>query len=339
MRKVTLESLLFTKESLPYEEQYQYILSLLENGIIKEIKSSPRNGKKPSLPTAYYYVDQKPKIDYTPYREELFYQLSSKILVSYYEKHIDKYVEERDDVLMLNDFLRNCSYLLDEKVSMRERAYQIWGWEKKFEAGNGKTILQHCGIELSELNVYQTAEPFAYFAANRKEPQNILIVENVDPFVAIRTLLSSGKTNILGINIGTVIFGSGNKAPGSFKEFETRAEPYMCNKENRFLYIGDLDYEGIGIFERTAKSFALSGRELKPFVQGYQTMLNKADTLRFPLNKSNKNQRVSGGHVFFSYFSEVDEQRMKAILMDERYIAQEILVSKDYIGRDADAEV
>ena len=26
MRKVTLESLLFTKESLPYEEQYQYFL-------------------------------------------------------------------------------------------------------------------------------------------------------------------------------------------------------------------------------------------------------------------------------------------------------------------------
>lgn len=80
---------------------------------------------------------------------------------------------------------------------------------------------------------------------DRTAPQNVLIIENKDTFYTVRKYMQeTGKNEILGKKIGTVIFGSGKKAVSSFRDFEFTAEKYLADSKNRFFYFGDMDYEG-----------------------------------------------------------------------------------------------
>ena len=101
----------------------------------------------------------------------------------------------------------------------------------------------------------------------------------------------------------------------------------MNDPRNRILYFGDLDYEGIGIYERLAALFASGDtgmsttsaenpasevpdglediRGIRPFVQAYEKMLEKAakwGTELLPETSPGQNRNLSG--LFFQYFSE-----------------------------------
>ena len=88
-----------------------------------------------------------------------------------------------------------------------------------------------CGIGEELLNMYGTAEPFAYYAHTRDVPQNILILENKDTFYSMRRVLLNGKTAICGMETGTLIYGAGKRVIRSFQEFDLCAEPYMKQDE------------------------------------------------------------------------------------------------------------
>lgn len=50
----------------------------------------------------------------------------------------------------------------------------------------------------------------------------------------------------------------------------------MKHPKNTIYYFGDLDYEGIGIYENLAEKFR-SRWKIIPFVPAYQAMLGKAE--------------------------------------------------------------
>ena len=52
-----------------------------------------------------------------------------------------------------------------------------------------------------------------------------------------------------GAEIGTLIYGAGKGIIRSFQDFDLCAEPYMKHPKNTIYYFGDMDYEGIGIYE------------------------------------------------------------------------------------------
>lgn len=62
---------------------------------------------------------------------------------------------------------------------------------------------------MEALNVYRTTEPLSYYTHTRNTPQNILILENKDPFFSMRNYLLNGHTEIFGAEIGTLIYGAG----------------------------------------------------------------------------------------------------------------------------------
>ncbi|MGB5000816.1 MAG: hypothetical protein WBO90_17150, partial [Blautia wexlerae] len=66
-------------------------------------------------------------------------------------------------------------------------------------------ILKRCGLNVEALNVYRTTEPLSYYTHTRNTPQNILILENKDPFFSMRNYLLNGHTEIFGAEIGTLI--------------------------------------------------------------------------------------------------------------------------------------
>lgn len=326
MKRQSLEAILGEMNSAPYLEQYEYIKELLDAGKLKPVKSSGKNGKKPALYLEYRSVDEQ--VDYSVLEHELLFETDIGITIDYYMHNLAVYAEEREAVRQLHDFLYKHKPLLQTKVSYNERSLQIWGFEKFLSQSKGKTILKHCGLDLAFLNCYSTTEPFAYFTITRKTPQKLLIIENKDTFFSMRRHLLDGHDTILGEMFGTLIYGAGKRVISSFQQFTLSAEPYMLDKNNEFVYFGDLDYEGIGIFENLAACFKEQA-EIKPFVAAYENMLTKSKTLsKLPTTKEGQNRQLQG--VFFEYFPAAMQQNMQAVLEQDVYIPQEILTVLDY---------
>lgn len=141
-------------------------------------------------------------------------------------------------------------------------------------------------------------------------------------------LIRDGHTEIFGAEIGTLIYGAGKGIIRSFQDFDLCAEPYMKHPENTIYYFGDLDYEGIGIYENLAEKFR-SRWKILPFVPAYQAMLGKAEQItELPETKEHQNRNIST--QFFSCFDEIMVKKMEAVLDKDRYIPQEILNTADF---------
>ena len=326
MKRISLEELLKSHVQDSYEQQYEYIWKLLEKEKIKPVKSSGTNGKKPALYRTDWVVEEKK--DYSMLEEELKYRLHPMISVDYYLSHLEQYEQDREWVLLLDTYLRDRREMLSYPESINERSFEIWNREKFLTKEQGNKILKRCGIETENLHIYKTAEPLAYYSHTRETPQNLLILENKDTFYSMRRHLLERNREILGQNIGTLIYGAGKRILKSFEDFDLCVEPYMTDSNNRIYYFGDLDYEGIGIYENLAKLFE-SRWEIRPFVPAYQAMLRKALTVsKLPDTKEKQNRNITEG--FFSYFSGDEVEQMQQILQREEYIPQEILNLSDF---------
>ena len=326
MKRISLDALLHTRQHLSYQEQYEYIMKLLEKGEIKPVKASKGNGKKPTLYREYWIIEEQK--DYSSYIEEIKYTFSTMLSVDYYLGHPDMYEKDRVWVIMLNEYLKKHTDALPTPESLNERSFEIWHREKFLDREQGKKILKRCGLNVEALNVYRTTEPLSYYTHTRNTPQNILILENKDPFFSMRNYLLNGYTKILGAEIGTLIYGAGKGIIRSFQDFDLCAEPYMKHPENTIYYFGDLDYEGIGIYENLVEKFR--GRwKIIPFVPAYQAMLEKAEQItELPETKEYQNRNIRT--QFFSCFDEVMVKKMEAVLEKDRYIPQEILNVADF---------
>lgn len=341
MKRITLQELQKKTGKPDYISQYEAILQLIEGGRIKPVKASGTNGKKPALYQEYWLMEQEEEEQKATREsalgEELQYRILPVISIDYYQKHMDAYEQDRQWVLLLNDYLKEHRDRLQIPVSWNERSFDIWQREKFLKQEQGRKILKRCGMTPEDLNVYETAEPFSCFTKTRRTPQNILIVENKDTFYSMRRAMleqspgddtgSEGPVRLLGKELGTLIYGAGKGIWRSFQEFEHSAEPYLKATGNCFLYFGDMDYEGILIFEKLAEAFQSRG-EILPFTEAYTAMLQKSRRLHLPKTKEGQNKRISDR--FFSYFTEAQKKEMAEILRQGCYIPQEILNYADF---------
>lgn len=326
MKRISLDELIQSCPDATYEQQYRYVMDLMEEGSIKQVKASGTNGKKPALYREYWVTPETK--DYHVQEEELKYRLHPMIGVDYYLTHPDVYTQDRPWVLMLDDYLKNKRDNLGYTESVNERSFEIWSREKFLTKEQGKSILKRCGIKPEDLNMYTTAEPLAYYSHTRQTPQNLLILENKDTFYSMRRHLLDGNDKIFGTDIGTLLYGAGKRILRSFGDFELCIEPYMRHDKNHIYYFGDLDYEGIGIFENLAETFQ-EHWEICPFLPAYDAMLKKAQNAqRLPDTKEQQNRNIKDH--FFSYFSNDQTNQIKKILERDTYIPQEILNITDF---------
>lgn len=310
---------------MEYTKLYSHIRQQLDAGALKPVKASGLNGKKPALYREYWIVET-PR-DCSALEEELKYGLHPLLSVDYYFSHLETYEQDRPWIQMLSAYLRNNSAALSRRESLNERSFEIWNQEKFLTKGPGKKILKRCGLALDFLNVYETGEPLAYYSHTRKTPQNLLILENKDTFYSMRQHMLDGNSRILDVDMGTLIYGGGKRILRSFRDFDICVEPYMKEKSNAIYYFGDLDYEGIGIYESLAEMFQENWRIL-PFCPAYEKMLEKSQRAsQLPQTKEQQNRNISG--VFFSYFEESSQKRMLEILNQDAYIPQEIINISD----------
>ena len=330
-KKVSFDELLAGKSFSDYTREAAYVLDLIENGRVKPIKASGTNGKKPAMYKEYRLIE--PSKDYSGLLEELRYLPAPEIQIDYYLRHPDIYERERTWVLSLSRWFQENRSDDVPTVSLNERSFSIWGREK-FLSGvkdgeiSSADILKHCGISLSQLKVYHTAEPFAYYTHIRDIPQNILILENLDPFYGMRKHLIENNDRLCGSSFGTLIYGGGKKVISMFRDFSISAEPYMTADKNSFFYVGDLDCEGIRIYESLAESLG-EGFAIVPFLNCYRRMLKKAEN-RGDLPRMKERQNRNIGDYFLSFFPKDEQRKILAILEEGFYIPQEILSGQDY---------
>lgn len=192
MKRISLDDLEHALHPQDYQQLYEAVVHRIELGEIKPVKASGKNGKKPVLYREYWLIEQA-RGDEEELVEELSYQYVPAIATGYYMKHLQQYREDREWLMLLDQYLREHKCLLELPMSLNERSYDIWHREKFLKEEQGRKILKRCGIPLEMLNLYETSEPLAYYTDTKEIPQNILLVENKDTFYSIRRNLLAGK--------------------------------------------------------------------------------------------------------------------------------------------------
>ena len=325
-KKIELKDIEGFYKVYEYKELYEKVLELIDLNILEPIKSSKLNGKSPALHIRYKVI--KKSEDNTEYINELNFDLNINLNINYYISNIEKYKEHREYILALSKFLDFKMDLLETQVSMNERSFQIWAREKFLQKEGGKTILKNLSLSEDYLNYYDTFEPLAYYCRHKETPQNLLIIENKDTFYTFRRHIINGEHSILGEDITTIIYGGGKNINKSFKDFKLSVEPHVSYEENNIYYLGDLDYEGIIIYEGLYKVFK-DKYKIKPFIKGYKAMLDKYEKegIILPFCKEGQNKNI--GDEFINCFSEIYRNKILDILQSDKYIPQEILTIGD----------
>ena len=326
--KLTLEELEVLYHPQSYQELVERIRSLENQGILEPISKRGQNGKSPALYKAYWV--RKGEKDWEKYRDEVLY-LDPRLSNDYYLKHLDKYEDDREYVQRINQYFQKHIVLFEKQSSYNERSFELFYREKFLLKESGKRILKNLGLTLTDLNCYETCEPLAYYSYTKSTPQVIIIIENKDTYYTIRNQLLMKQPVIFGKEVGTVIYGGGKGIYRSFDDLHTSVEAYVSDSKNEILYFGDLDYEGIIIYETLARQRKEKDREenvvIKPFVKAYEKMLEKASQIPLPSTKEKQNRNITG--EFFNYFSEETRDKMLDILQRDWYIPQEIIQTSD----------
>lgn len=302
-----------------------FVMANIESANIEPIKFSKTNGKSPALYNRYRIMPLE--VDNEKYENELKFSLHTSLKIDYYISNINKYKEDRKYILELNKFINNNKDLLDSPVSANERSFEIWSREKFLQKEGGIRILKNLELSHKDLNIYDTSEPLSYYSHHKNTPQNVLILENKDTFYSMRRHLISGGETIIGLPIASLIYGKGKGILRSFNDFTFCVEPYLQDKSNQIIYFGDLDYEGVLIYEQLADNFK-EEISIKPFTGAYVAMLKKARDLTLPKTKKGQNRNI--GTCFLDSFDSESRSQIVQLLESNQYIPQEILNSRDF---------
>ena len=305
-----------------YDTLYKTVNKLINDEKLKPIKASGSNGRSPGMYKKYRIIRKEE--DLSSYLDEINFKLCTEFDVYYYKKHLNKYKENRKYILMLNDFFLNKRNSLKSCISMNERSFQIWNREKFLQKEEGKTILKNLNVDLKVLNYYDTSEPLAYYSNSKKVPQNVLIIENKDTYYTFRKHLIKSQRSIFNKEINTVIYGAGKNIIKAINDFDISVEQHVCDKRNTIYYFGDLDYEGIFIYEKFYEKMSEIYR-VKPFIEAYYIMIEKYINNKVVLPETKEGQNKNINNYFLSCFDKKIKENIITILENGRYIPQEII--------------
>lgn len=293
--KVYLQELSAEFSEADYSKFYEVVMRRIENGELVPMKSAKNNGRKPALPLCFWEYEKE--ADYTELYEELKYRYHPRINTFYYREHPECYERDR---------------------------------EKYFQREGGLELCKRVAITPETLAFYETSEPLSYYSCSKQTPQNILIIENKDTFFDIRRYMNSGNDRIMGREFGTVIYGAGKGIWKTFEDYVNGAERYFLGK-NALFYFGDLDFEGILIFEHLIEQKQYRESGIHIFKEAYEKMLDKAWQLGFSrLPDMKEKQNANIGTSFLSAFDAERRHQIRELLDMGKYIPQEILNEHDW---------
>ncbi|MDD3622866.1 MAG: DUF2220 family protein [Methanofollis sp.] len=314
------------------EQQKQFIRTvqtLIETGVLVPLKSARPLIEYGGLPAKYTLHRELLAEKETPlsdeHRSELF-SLPTPMSIDYYAKHPDDYRRDRDAILRIRDLIEDDD---DEVLTVNERSYEIFGDEKAIDAPqhaavDGEAVLRNLGLTLEDIRAKKVFEPFFYFEKDfgnleGKATRTVLIVENKDTFWTLQQAVTTGEFD--GINL--VIYGEGNAIQKKFEYIETVGG----TTDDRYVYFGDIDREGIAIFNRLQARYPDYG--IRPATSLYTAVLKKAGYRNArPLRNDQKRGRFSFS-PFIDDFDDESRAAIEWIITEERYLPQEAITAVD----------
>ena len=296
-----------------HDDIVKLVNSLIDNEIIKPIKSADKTAMIPRIPKKYKIIFKKEEKNL---KDELIYKIHPLLSIDFYKNNIELYKKHKDVVLKLNEYLKNNYDLLNIPVSINERSYEIFNDEKFLKDNTlAVEILKNLNFSIEKLNVYRTPEPLCKNPKNKK----VLIIENKDTFFTIkRILLENENFEIMGEKIGCVIYGEGKKIHSSILDIENSLR-YQNVHDLEFLYWGDIDKEGFWIYSKLIK--IIPGYKISLFKNAYYEMIKKSKEIGFRKGKVQSKQYKD----VLLEFDKPNREYIEDIIDKGFYIPQEIL--------------
>jgi len=313
-----------------YEEYYHLVMLLIQNNVIAPYKNSGSNGMSPPLYKRYRLI--KEEQSYDEYIDEIR-SLHSALNIEGYLNQPAKYIEHKKWLDPLDAFLKTNMESLKTAVSINERSFQIFHQEKALSTDKELAGVLHFnkGVQ-SLLNYYLTPEPFfthnivSYSEIGQAEI-NILICENKDTWYTLRRIMMPGRNVLFGVSFHILLFGEGKKITRKSSTLTDYDRITLGGFESKYYYFGDIDYEGIEIFNSLVEqNKALHIQLMTPL---YRRMLQKAEGIPLPQTKDQQSGKRLDS--FLVHFEQEERKRIEAILSSRQYIPQEILNLQDFM--------
>ena len=139
--------------------------------------------------------------------------------------------------------------------------------------------------------------------------------------------MNSRVNELFGIPFHILLYGEGKKINRKSSSLTEYDEITLNSKNGKYYYFGDLDYEGISIFnDLVVNNSALDIKLMTPL---YCKMLLAAEKITLPMTKDLQNEKDLGR--FLSYFDIEYKEIILYILNSRKYIPQEILSYRDFV--------
>lgn len=280
---VTEQELFETLRCGTYEAFHARVTELVAQNRLSPVHSSGVNGRMPSLFKRYRIIRaQEPA---PSYQHEIT-TLHPSLHIEGYLAEPARFAAHRDLLLPLSVTLGTRPDWFSSRMSLNEKSFLLYGDEKRLvrERKKMEAILAFNRLTWSLFQTYETPEPFFSwnFAAAKPAIESmgsVLVLENKDIWYTLMDLAREYQLSAMfPEDVTCLIYGEGNKVcreHGSLTEYLEQVYPDA--RAGRVWYAGDLDAEGVRIWQRLCRNNpALSLKLHRPL---YQAMTAWARTV------------------------------------------------------------
>lgn len=251
--------------------------------ILKPIKGKGMTGTQPDC-YLYYRVQLPPLtlsesevLAFQAFFDSLPHPLPSA--APYYEANLLAYAEDKDWLVKLGTRLSVVD--LSIPLSINQRSYELFGHEKMISEGAQLTtpeakawtrLLKRCQLsgDVTSLN-YEDRPSLPTFIPLNSDGFPFFILENKDPFLTVLQLLQTYPTRWA---LSGLIFGHGKMIESSFSYLhQPKPSQALLPLETTYVYAGDLDVEGLAMFERLVNRYPSANLR---YAEGYVDALTRA---------------------------------------------------------------
>ena len=316
---ITLGNLERLCSAADYAALVAEIGALVAGGAIKPM-GRDTNGKVPPLHSKYRIIRNKQHL--ADLRAEIM-RLGPEFNPSGYLRNLPTYEKHSKLLHKLIAYTRTNGAELESSMSRNERAYAIWGNEKQLEDPTCKNMLRFTGWA-GRLNCYDTPEPFMDYLPRGTDTKSILILENKDIWFSLRKIFMENRDGcfLYGERFDGLLYGEGKKVTRANAISEYSNEGFRACPS--FAYWGDLDCEGISIYQRLAVQHRATPRKIRLFVPGYLAMLEYARAGESYTQCRGEQAQPYRLEDFLSNFDPAAAAEIRSILGSGMYIPQEI---------------
>lgn len=301
------------------------ILALENEGLVREIKSSPYYYKKPYIKSKYIRIDERIESSWDAY---IFMVYSNLLDLSYFKTH----KREQNDLNL--KYIKKIYGFIQKReerfwASREERALEIFDDEKYFTTSDNllKKIKLNPNLKFNgfdeALKMEKNTQMFVFFENKSIRNKRVLILENQSTFFAVKRLLSE-NISFFRSQYQFIIWGQGKGIIRQLEMLSRIADPLEVTID----YFGDMDPEGYFIFLKLKEKF--TDLDINLLKEAYEALLEEGQFYPYH-QKQNKNNSVLEG--ILEFFKKIKHQQLiKELWQKNLRIPQEI-ITYEYIKR------